>query len=145
MHIFHIAQTCPNAKKFKGSFSYKSKYNESWFEKESLKVYKDIVTNSKHGDTYFFCQICNIHVSCSHGGSSGLVRECFPDSKIAQSYACSRTKASCILNSAICLDLKTSVFSLSTDGSNDQNLEKMNPLTVRIFNINQHKVVTKFF
>ena len=168
-------------------------------------------------DTYFFCQICNKDVSCSHGGSSdlvrhcasashsqrlrekrkqptisgfvtvknssvdekariaelkftgflaehnlplasadhltSLVRECFPDSKIAQSYACSRTKASCILNGAICPDLKQSlveemktfVFSLSTDGSNDQNLEKMNPLTVRIFDINQHKVVTKFF
>ena len=36
------------------------------------------------------------------------------------------------------------VFSVSTDGSNDQNLEKMNPVTVCIFDINQHKVVTKF-
>ena len=40
--------------------------------------------------------------------------------------------------------MKVSVFRLSTDGSNDQNLEKMNPVTVRIFDINHHKVVTKF-
>ena len=40
--------------------------------------------------------------------------------------------------------MKSSVFSLSTDGSNDQNLEKMNPVALCIFGINQHKVVTKF-
>ena len=38
--------------------------------------------------------------------------------------------------------MKTSCFSIVT--SNDQGLEKMNPVTVRIFNINQHKVFTKF-
>ena len=32
--------------------------------------------------------------------------------------------------------------SVSTDGSNDQNLEKINPVTVRLFDIKQHKVVT---
>ena len=40
--------------------------------------------------------------------------------------------------------MKVSSFSLSTDGSNDQNLEKMNPSTVHIFDINQHKVAMKF-
>ena len=35
-------------------------------------------------------------------------------------------------------------FSLSTDRSNYETLEKMNPVTVRIFDMNQHKVVTKF-
>ena len=83
---------------------------------------------------------------------SSLVKKCFPDSKIAQSYACAKTKAFCILNGAIYPDLqqrlinemKESVFSLSADGSNDQNMEKMNPVTVRIYDVNQHKVVTKF-
>ena len=37
--------------------------------------------------------------------------------------------------------MKTSYFSIATDGSNDQGLEKMNPVTVRIFDMNQHKVV----
>ena len=83
---------------------------------------------------------------------SSLIKECFPYSKIARSYSCARTKSLYILNGAIVPDLqqslkdemKVSVFSLSTDGSNNQNLEKMNPVTVRIFDINQHKVVTKF-
>ena len=41
--------------------------------------------------------------------------------------------------------MKTSCYSIATDGSNDQGLQKMNPVTVRLFDINQHKVVTKFF
>ena len=75
----------------------------------------------------------------------------FPDSKIAKAYSCGKT--SCILNRAIAPDLqstsieqmKTSCYSIATDESNDQGLQKMNPITVRIFGINQHKVVTKFY
>ena len=82
-----------------------------------------------------------------------LFKAIFPDSKIAKTYSCSKTKASCILNRAIAPDLqsilidqmKTSCYSIATDGSNDQGLQKMNPVTVRLFDINQHKVVTKFF
>ena len=81
-----------------------------------------------------------------------LIRNCFPDSKIAQNYSCARTKASCLLNDAISPDLlddlikdmKINFFTLCVDGSNDQNLQKMNPVTVRIFDINQQKVVCKF-
>ena len=70
---------------------------------------------------------------------STLVKECFPDSKTAKSYLCANTKTFCILNPAIYADLQQSlidemkvyVFSLSTDGNN-QNLEKMNPVTVQI-------------
>ena len=39
--------------------------------------------------------------------------------------------------------MKVSVFSLSTDGINYQNLVKMNPVTLQIYDVNQHKVVTK--
>ena len=81
-----------------------------------------------------------------------LVKDIFPDSKIAKGYQCTRTKATCILNRAIKPELqrnlitqmRESCYSICTDGSNDQNLEKMNPVTVRLFDINQHKVVTKF-
>ena len=41
--------------------------------------------------------------------------------------------------------MKKSCFSIATDGSNDQGLEKMNPVTVRLFDINQHQVVTTFY
>lgn len=88
--------------------------------------------------------------AADHLGS--LIRSSFPDSKIAQAYSCARTKALCILNDAIAPDLikslvadmKVNVFALSVDGSNDQDQQKMNPVTVRIFDINQHKVVCKF-
>ena len=40
--------------------------------------------------------------------------------------------------------MKTSYFSIATDDSNDQELEKINSATVRIFDVNQYKVVTKF-
>ena len=40
--------------------------------------------------------------------------------------------------------MKTSYFSIATDYSNDQELEKINSATVRIFDVNQYKVVTKF-
>ena len=68
-----------------------------------------------------------------------LLKDIFPDSKIVSAYACGRTKSTCILNRAIKPDLQAkltdqmreSFFSISTDGSNDQNLEKMNPVTVR--------------
>jgi hypothetical protein len=88
--------------------------------------------------------------AADHLGS--LIRSSFPDSKIAQAYSCARTKASCILNDAIAPDLlkslvadmKVNVFALSVYGSNDQDQQKMNPVTVRIVDINQHKVVCKF-
>ena len=201
------------AKQFKGFFQYKTKYNTIWFSQKNLKNYKDVITNFKLGEFYFYCKIYTKDVSCSDGGASDLVRyyhspkkgkrkactnlnrvfsctknsstniltrkaeikftglltehnfpiaavdylsalvkECFPDSKIVQSYSCAKTKTFCILNRAIYLDLqqslmgemKVSIFSLSTDVINDQNLVKMNPVTVRIYDVNHHKVVTKF-
>ena len=82
-----------------------------------------------------------------------LFKSIFPDSKIAKGYSCGKMKASCILNRAIVPNLqnnlveqmRNSCFSIATDGSNDQGLTKMNPVTVRLFDINQHKVVTKFY
>ena len=82
-----------------------------------------------------------------------LFKSTFPDSKLAKDYSCCKTKASCILNRDIAPDLqsilieqmKTSCYSIATDGSNDQGLQKMNPVTVRLFDINQHKVATEFY
>ena len=61
-----------------------------------------------------------------------LIKVPFPDSKVAKSYTNGKTKTTCILNRALCPDLtsklvvkmKSSPFSLSTGGSNDQNLKK---------------------
>ena len=40
--------------------------------------------------------------------------------------------------------MKKDCYSISADGSNDQGLKKMNPVTVRLFDINQHMVVNQF-
>ena len=42
---------------------------------------------------------------------SSLIKECFLDSKIAQSYSCPRTKSSCILNGTVYLDFQRSLTS----------------------------------
>ena len=89
--------------------------------------------------------------TADHLGS--LFKSIFPDSIIAKAYSCGKTKASCTLNRAIAPDMqsilieqmKTSCYSIATDGSNDQALQKMNPVTVRLYEINHHKVVTKFY
>ena len=55
-----------------------------------------------------------------------LFKSIFADSKIAKAYSCGKTKASCILNRAKIPDLqsilieqmKTSCYSIATDGSN---------------------------
>lgn len=40
--------------------------------------------------------------------------------------------------------MKISPFSIATDGSNDNGLLKMNPLTVRIYDVNLGKITTRF-
>ena len=82
-----------------------------------------------------------------------LFKAIFPDSKIASQYASARTKASAILNYAMrphCHETlvehcKSHPFSLGTDGSNDNGLLKMNPVTIRLFDIARSKKVTSHF
>ena len=64
------------SRKIKVSFSYKTKYNTSWFSQQNLKLYKDEITQSKIGELYFHCKICNKDVSCSHCGTSDLLQHC---------------------------------------------------------------------
>ena len=78
-----------------------------------------------------------------HDQLSPLLRSIFPDSEIATKYHSASTKATCILNHAVAPKLKKGLidsmkvnpFSVSVDGSNDIGLTKMNPLTVRIFDV----------
>ena len=63
----------------------------------------------------------------------------FPDSKTVQEYNMSQTKASYVVNESLTFStingdiMKTDFYSLSTYGSNDKELEKMN--LVRLFDI----------
>jgi len=45
---------------------------------------------------------------------------------------------------SLAADMQKQAFSLCVDGSNDSGLQKMNPVTVRLYDINQHKVCCKF-
>ncbi|KAK0151138.1 Protein FAM200B [Merluccius polli] len=81
---------------------------------------------------------------------SPLYKECFSDSSTAQSFKSASTKTTCIINEAVAphfrkelvMKMRENPFTLITDGSNDTGLQKMNPLTVRIFDTN--KVVHRF-
>ncbi|KAK1902456.1 Histone acetyltransferase mst2 [Dissostichus eleginoides] len=81
---------------------------------------------------------------------SPLYKECFRDSPTAQGFKSASTKTTCIINEAVAphfrkelvMKMRENPFTLFTDGSNDTGLEKMNPLTVRIFDTN--KVVHRF-
>ncbi len=83
---------------------------------------------------------------------SPLLRSTFPDSEIAKSYASASTKTTCIINgafaphfkSALIEAMKSSPFSLAVDGSNDSGIEKMNPITVRLYEPGVGKIVTRF-
>ena len=87
-----------------------------------------------------------------HDVLSPTINKVFPDSGIATKYHSASTKATCMLNLAVApmlvdnlvQHIKIHPFSLSTDGSNDTGLEKMNPATVRIYDTNENCIVTRF-
>lgn len=63
-----------------------------------------------------------------------------------------RTKTACIVNGAIAPfyqqriieSMRNGPFSVAIDGSSDTGVEKMNPLTIRIFDVTQGVVSTQF-
>ena len=74
-----------------------------------------------------------------------LFKNIFPDSQIACSYACAKSKTFCIINKAfqpyyhkqIIGCCKSHSFTVGHDGSNDTGVQKMNPIAVRIFDTNR--------
>ena len=88
--------------------------------------------------------------TADHAGP--LFRSMFPDSKIATYYGAARTKTTSIINRALAPEFATSVadlvrkqpFTLSLDGSNEQEEQKLVPLTVRVFDPDLGKVVSRF-
>lgn len=83
---------------------------------------------------------------------SPLLKDIFPDSDIAKGYAAASTKTTCLVNgslapyfnSALVNAMKLQPFSIAVDGSNDTGLEKVNPMTVSLYNINLGSIVTCF-
>ena len=83
---------------------------------------------------------------------SPIIRDLF-DGDVAKGYACARTKTTAILNNAVAPAFKAELvsamldgsFSILIDGSNDAGLQKMNPITVKIFDASRGKVESQFF
>ncbi len=74
-------------------------------------------------------------------------------SEIAKNYSSRHTKTACIINGAIApfyqqdlVDImKNGPYTIAIDGSSDTGTEKMNPLTVRIFDVNNDTTVSTQF
>ena len=84
--------------------------------------------------------------------SALIIRSEFSDSKVAKKFTSGKTKTAAIVNSIgdyFFEELKSSMeenpFSIILDGSNDNGLEKMYPITIRIYDVRFNRVMTKFF
>ena len=81
-----------------------------------------------------------------------LFQDIFPDSKITKGFSAARIKTSCIMNmalrphfgSVLVGQMKSEPFARAIDGSNDTDLHKMNPLTVRVYDDSLGRVCTRF-
>ena len=76
----------------------------------------------------------------------------FKGSSAAENFSCGRTKTSAMINcignflqEKLVTDMRSWPFSIMIDGSNDNGLAKMLPITVRIFDVNHSRIMTKFF
>ena len=75
-----------------------------------------------------------------HDKFSPALRSCFGDSTVGKKYHSASTNATCMLNMAVAPFLinklvdtmRNHPFSLSTDGSNDSGIEKINPMSIRV-------------
>ena len=81
-----------------------------------------------------------------------LIRKEFSQSRAGRNFACVETKtaaiASCIGDhffDGLKEKMTQSSFSIMLDGSNDTGLQKMYPVTVRIFDVNFNRMTTRFF
>ena len=81
-----------------------------------------------------------------------MFQDIFSESEIAQRFSSRRNKTACIINGPVAPSYQESLvavmrsapFSVAIDGSSDSGVEKMNPLTVRIFNECNGSVHTQF-
>ena len=61
------------SKKFKGSFAYKAKVDDSWFKKD---MFKGIIQKLDGDEHNVFCLICRKTISIAHQGEKDLKRHC---------------------------------------------------------------------
>ena len=94
---------------------------------------------------------CNIPLALADE-LTPLFRDVFSNSQIAKNYTSKCTKTACIVNGAIApffqqrlVELmRNEPFAVAIDGSSDTGIEKMNTLTVRVFDVTRQVVSTQF-
>ena len=81
-----------------------------------------------------------------------IIKSEFHGSCAAEQFSCGRTKTAAIVNcigaelkAQLVNDMKNFPFSIMIDGSNDTGIAKMYPITVRIYDVEFSRVMTKFF
>ncbi|XP_066912218.1 uncharacterized protein, partial [Clytia hemisphaerica] len=82
---------------------------------------------------------------------SPCIQKTFSESRVGKSYGSKKTKTTCLVNwalkpyyrSKLVNHMTSEPYALASDGSNDEGLIKMNPLLVRIFDVNEGKVVSR--
>ena len=82
---------------------------------------------------------------------SPLFQDIFPGSEIAKGYASMQSKTTRIINGSLAPHFKSRLigtmksgpFSVAVHGLNDSGLEKMNPMTVRYFDVDSRMVSTQ--
>ena len=141
-----------NAKirKYKGAAAYKVVYKAEWEKEFPIRA----VPNDKHK---FHCIPCDKNVTCHHQGLGDVKTQCGREihkknsaSWKRQKTLCAKTKTSAILNEAfaphchkyVVEHCKTHAYGVGTDGSNDTGVAKLNPVSIRIFDIDRSKTVT---
>ena len=118
------------------------------FKNPAQDKIKDDVTKAELLFTNFLIEHNLPLATADHAGP--LFRKMFPDSKIAEKYACARTKTTALNNMLadentknLVEKLKLQPFSLSTDGSNDKGATTLYPIVVRYYDESQCKEVTE--
>ena len=144
-----VEDHCKTETRLKNYSSWKKQPLLSFFNTDNN--FEKKVLNAEVKVTNFIVQHNLPIATADHLGH--LFKNIFPDSKIASSYSCAKTKTFAILNEALAPDChnyivehcKTHAYSVGHDGSNDTGVAKMNPVSIRIFYINRSKVVTDHF
>ena len=129
----------------------------SWKKQSKLNYptsdenHKTKVLNAKVMVTNFLVQHNLPLATADHHGP--LFKSIFTDSKIASSYLCAETKTFTIVNETFaphCLDYivkhcKTHPYSVDHDGSNNTGIQKMDPVSIRVFDVKWSKTARDQF
>ena len=146
-----VEEHCRKESHIKCFASWKKQSQITFTRASDMSSFQSKVLNAEVMVTNFIVQHNLPIATADHLGQ--LFKNIFPDSKIASSYDCAKTKTFSILNEAFAPQChsyvvdhcKTHPYGVGHDGSNDTGIQKMNPVAIRIFDVRCSKTVTDVF